>query len=197
MFSASKIREKLMLLGEEPPVSIRDWPGLNISEFRVASVLILLLRYEDEYKIVFTKRAQALRQHSGEVSFPGGRKDEEDRDLLHTALREADEEIGLKSEDVSVFGRFSIMPTISQYNLSAYIGEAVGPYDFDANPGEIDVIFEASLEALCDPSIYGMKHYDWEGKSFPMHEFQIEEHRIWGATGYMTYELLKFLSLIK
>lgn len=196
MFSVTRIRKKLEALNESPQLAIRQWPGLDLDSFQPAAVLILLIRYDDQYKVLLTKRSEKLRQHSGEVSFPGGRQDPEDENLRFTALREAEEEVGLDPNSVSIFGHFATMPTISNYNLSSFIGEICGPYSFKPNPGEIDFIFEASLKQLADPSIYQRTEYNWEGKPFPMHEFHLNEQRVWGITGYILYELMRFLEIV-
>ena len=197
MFSVSTIRQKLsLLLDESPHLAIRQWPGVDIDSFQPAAVLILLIQYENQYKVLLTKRSEKLRQHSGEISFPGGRQDPEDENLKFTALREAEEEVGLDPNVVSVFGHFATMPTISNYNLSAFIGEIPGPYHFQPNPGEIDFIFEASFKQLADPSIYQRNEYYWEGTPFPMHEFRLNDQRVWGITGYILYELMRFLEIV-
>ncbi len=196
MFSVSAIRKKLNTLDDKPRFAIREWPRLDIDSFQPAAVLILLIQYDDAYRVLLTKRSEKLRQHSGEVSFPGGRQDPEDESLEFTALREAQEEVGLDPNDVAIFGHFATMPTISNYNLSSFIGEVQGPYNFQSNPGEIDFIFEASLEEVADPSRYRRTEWDWNGTPFPMHEFQIQEQRVWGITGYILFELMSFLELV-
>ncbi len=195
MFSVYNVRQKLSTLTEIPELAIRQWPGLDLDGFQPAAVLVLLVQHDDSYKILLTKRSEKLRQHSGEVSFPGGRQDLDDKNLEFTALREAEEEVGLNPSDVSIFGHLGVMPTISNYNLSSFVGEVQGPYDFKPNPGEIDFIFEVSLEELADPSIYRRTEYDWKGTPFPMHEFHLNDQRVWGITGYMLYEFLRFLDL--
>lgn len=195
MLDKKAITKKLNALHGSPYISIQNWRNLDLSHFRDAAVLIPILRYEDSYRILFTKRSEQLRQHSGEVSFPGGRRDEEDVSLLGTALRESAEEIGLSPDDVKIHGKFCVLPTISKYNLTAFVGELEGPYVFEKNEDEIETIFEVSLLALSDPKIYSRRDSQWEGQNFPMHEFRVENQIIWGATGYILFEFLKYLGI--
>ena len=196
-FSVQTIRERLAELDDhDPHHDIREWAGLDLGGLREASVLIPLVEMPNgEFDVVLTKRAASLRQHSGEVSFPGGRRDEEDDDLVVTALREAHEEIGLMPGDVDVHGAFYYMPTISSYALTAYVGELMGPYSFVANPDEIDVLIQAPLRALADPSIYDVHEREFNGHAFEMHSCHYDDQLIWGATGLMLNALIRYLRL--
>ena len=195
-FSADSIREKLGDLGEEPRHEIRAWGDIELGELREAAVLIPLVEMPNgEFDVLLTKRSEALRQHSGEVSFPGGRRDPEDDTLVTTALREAREEVGLFEADVRVHGAFYSMPTISNYALTAYVGEVRGPYEFVPNPAEIDVLIQAPLRELADRAIYDVTQREWNGHVFDMHSFLYDGHTIWGATGLMLDAFIRFLKL--
>jgi 8-oxo-dGTP pyrophosphatase MutT (NUDIX family) len=106
---------------------------------RPAAVLIPILKDEGEYKILFTKRTNRVDAHKGQISFPGGRVDREDPSVEVTALREAEEEIGLKRTDVELLGRLDDASTIvSNYTVHPFVGLIPYPYPFVLSPEEVD-----------------------------------------------------------
>lgn len=181
-------------------------PKLDLTEFRRewlpdddltdAAVLIPLTQDESGVlQIVLTQRAASLRKHSGEMSFPGGRRDPEDDDLVATALRETHEEIDLLPADVTIYGSLMQMPTVTGYEVTVFVGEFPSPYELVPNPAEIDELVVAPLERLADPAIHRRELREWEGKEFPIHFFDYGPSEIWGATGFMLDTLLHYLGL--
>src|SRR5690554_4865127 len=113
----------------------------KLTGFCDAAVLLPIIELDGEFQLVFTKRAGSLRQHPGEISFPGGRADPEDLDLAQTALREASEEIALTPDGVQVFGSFVQMPTFTGFRVTSFVGEFTQPLSsLIINPDEIDVL---------------------------------------------------------
>lgn len=180
-------------------------PKLDLTEFRrellsdvdLADAAVLIPFTQDEHglHIVLTQRAASLRKHSGEMSFPGGRRDPEDDDLVATALRESHEEIALHPSDVEIYGALLQMPTITGYEVTVFVGEFVSPYELVPNPAEIDELVVAPLEKLADPSIHRRELREWDGNEFPIHFFDYGPTEIWGATGFMLDTLLNYLGL--
>lgn len=192
-WSPQAVRRRLATLDDRPRVSYGRIPGVDVDKLTPAAVLIPLCEVEGEMGAVFTKRPETMPEHSGEVSFPGGRLEEGDADLCHTALRETEEEIGLATVDVDVYGAFLQMPTVTGYHITAYVGEFDYPYDFEPNPREIEDLFVAPLEALADPECHRIEERAWEGQTFDIHFFDYGDHVIWGATGHMLDELLRWI----
>ncbi len=187
------IRERLRGLGEEPQVRFDRLKGIDRQALSPAGVLIPMVEVRGETRLVFTLRPETMPKHSGEVSFPGGRREEGDGDLLATALRESREEIGLEPEDVEIFGNLVTMPTVTGYEITAYVGEFPWPYELRPNPREIDELFDVPLKALADPTRQRMEERQWNGQSYRLHFYDYEGHVIWGATGYMVHLLLEYL----
>lgn len=190
-----RVRQRLGLLDSTPissygrlPKSLRQ--GLALSP---AGVLIPLTEVDGQMEVVFTKRPETMAQHSGEVSFPGGRAEEDDKDLLATALRETREEISLLEEHVHPFGALVQLPTITGYDITAFVGEFLQPYELVPAPDEIDVLFQAPLVELANESNHRVEKKSWSGVEFEIHYYSYEDFTIWGATGHMLHELLRFL----
>jgi 8-oxo-dGTP pyrophosphatase MutT (NUDIX family) len=118
-----------------------------------AAVLVPLLRVEHEWHILFTRRTSSLPEHSGQVAFPGGRSDPGDTSPEITALREAEEEINLSANDVTILGRLVELRTISNYCVFPVIGRIPWPYKFQLAREEVSRIFTIPLEWLADPII--------------------------------------------
>ncbi|TXD44265.1 CoA pyrophosphatase [Lujinxingia vulgaris] len=193
-FAPDRVRQRLGELGWEPAVHFDRVPGLEGRPLRQAAVLAPLCQVGQELHVVFTERPASMRQHSGEVSFPGGRRDPEDARLRDTALREAYEEIGLLPDDVQLYGSLVRMPTISGYEVTTFVGEFAHPYELVTNPAEIEEMFMVPLEHLADPAFQRVEKRSWDGVSYDLHFYEFEGHTIWGATGYMVSVLLDFLA---
>lgn len=191
--SPKEVRRRLATLGDQPQLSYGRIPGVDPSMLTPSAVLIPLCEVEGRMSAVFTKRPDTMPEHSGEVSFPGGRVEEDDEDLSQTALRETEEEIGLSTQDVELYGALLEMPTVTGYQITAYVGEFSHPYDFEPNPGEIEALFVAPLEELADPKNHRVERRSWGEHTFDIHYFDYEEYVIWGATGHMLDVLLGWL----
>ena len=188
------IRERLRGLGDRPRYRLfSERGGAEGIPLRPAAVLIALTEIEGEMHVVLTQRSRALKEHSGEVSFPGGKADPEDNGLLDTALREAEEEIRLMREAVTPHGILLSMPTITGYEVTAFVGEYGQPYSLSINPNEIESLLLAPLVELADPERHHIEDREFRGKRYPIHFFDIRGYTVWGATGLMVHTLLDFL----
>ncbi|PRP90161.1 putative NUDIX hydrolase [Enhygromyxa salina] len=168
-----------------------DDPG----HLRFAAVIGLLLEHEaasEGPSLVLIERSGALRQHAGQIAFPGGKPEPDDRDLLDTALREASEEVGLPRELVSVAGRLSPVPTPTGYMIVPYIGRVRAAWQPERASAEVERVLTPSLRTLMDPAIHRLTGtVDWQGQSYDLHEFAIAEPPLWGATARMVWDLLE------
>ena len=125
-------------------------PAINELPERRASVLIPLLEREGQTLLLLTKRSEKLRSHSGQVSFPGGKQDEQDQSCLETALREAREEIGLESKSVRILGCLDQIISLHFYLVTPFVG--LIPSDFEAKVDSVETesVFEVPLEFFLD-----------------------------------------------
>ena len=158
-----------------------------------AAVLIPLYEKGSEVHVVLTKRTDRVQNHRGEISFPGGRQESSDFDLASTALRETNEEIGLLPDDVEIIGRVDDIVTISNYHVTAFVGEidpAVCPYSWCRQESEVAEVLEVPLSHLLDPANLIEVPRNRNGEMLLMEAFQYHDHVIFGATARMLRNLL-------
>ena len=161
-------------------------PGLVRS-----AVLVPIYDKQGEYHILFIKRTQKVKEHKGQISFPGGAYDDKDDTLLNTALRECAEEIGLMAGDVKVLGELDDVVTQgSGYIISPFVAVIPWPYQFKANRVEIEEIIEVPISVLLDirPSQQETKVMD--GETVTSFFYHYEDRVIWGATARMLNQFL-------
>ena len=156
-----------------------------------AAVLVPLYVSNGELHAVFTKRNPDLRRHAGEISFPGGRRDE-DEELQETALREAEEEIGLASGDVEIVGALPPTGTIvTNYVIYPFVGLIEPGGRFRPNPIEVDAVVELPLPALA--AGFERKRLIRRGVPIRTGTYTVGSHFIWGATARILADLLERL----
>jgi 8-oxo-dGTP pyrophosphatase MutT (NUDIX family) len=163
-----------------------------------AAVLIPLAWYEDKWHLVFTRRTEAVEHHKGQVSFPGGACDDGETTPEATALREAEEEIGLRSADVRLLGRLNEMVTITRYRVTPVVGVMPWPYPLRPAEGEVARVFTIPLLWLADRRNLEELPFTPNGaaRPFPVvtyHEYDGEV--LWGASARMTINLLSVLGM--
>lgn len=168
-------------------------PDVNL---RCAAVLVPLAHFQNEWHILYTRRTDTVESHKGQVSFPGGACDDGETTPEETALREADEEIGLRSSDITVIGRLSRMVTISKFGVTPVVGIVRFPYAFKISGGEVARVFTIPLLWAANRNNY------WEF-SLPGSRRTIVAYHpydgelLWGATARMTVNFMKILGLIE
>jgi 8-oxo-dGTP pyrophosphatase MutT (NUDIX family) len=154
-----------------------------------AAVLVPLFVRDGAVHAVFTKRRDDLRRHAGEISFPGGREDDGDRDLTHTALREAHEEIGLAPDAVEVVGALQPTPTIATgYSVYPFVGLFEPGMEWTLSAREVEAVLELSLDDL--RAGYRRERLLRRGIPFRTDVYVVDEHLIWGATARILGDLL-------
>lgn len=154
-----------------------------------AAVLVPLYPSEKGLVAVFTRRRSDLRRHSGEMSFPGGRQDP-DESLWHTALREADEEIGLQPESVRLVGALPPIGTfVTSYAVYPFVGMIEPGTQFRASPHEVEEVIELTLADLA--AGFERKRLIRRGVPIKTPTYTVRGHLIWGATARMVEQLLE------
>jgi 8-oxo-dGTP pyrophosphatase MutT (NUDIX family) len=161
---------------------------IDVSGRTDAAVLVPLYESERELHAVFTKRREDLRRHPGEVSFPGGRRDDDDPDLLATSLREAEEEIGLPVDAVEVLGALQPTPTIATgYSVYPFVGMIDSGRAWTPSAREVAEVIELPLAALV--SGYGRRRLVRRGLPIRTDTYLVGDHLIWGATARILADL--------
>jgi 8-oxo-dGTP pyrophosphatase MutT (NUDIX family) len=163
-----------------------------------AAVLVPLLRILDEWQILFTRRTDAVADHKGQVSFPGGRADPGDKSPEFTALREAEEEIGLKPTDVHVLGRLRELPTITNYCVTPIIGVIPWPYFLHPATIEVSRVFQIPLTWLADKANHETRTRILPGTTTPIPVIYFKPYDgelLWGVSAQITVNFLTVLGL--
>lgn len=156
---------------------------------RTAAVLVPLLDYP-EPEIVLTRRADHLPQHPGQVSFPGGAAEESDASAVQTALREAQEEIGLPPGAVQPIGFLDRMDTISDYRVLPVVALVTPPIDWVLDQREVAEVFTVPLAIALDPDRYETRFFEKHGREYPVFTLKWRGHTIWGVTAAMLMNLV-------
>jgi 8-oxo-dGTP pyrophosphatase MutT (NUDIX family) len=159
-----------------------------------AAVLVPVVARVPQATILFTRRATHLKDHSGQVSFPGGRVAPADASPEATALRETREEIGLDAARVELLGRLPEYITGTGFRITPVVGILAPPFDLQADANEVEEIFEVPLAFLLDPANRQRQSREWQGKTRWFFAMPYQEHYIWGATAGMLVNLANHLS---
>jgi 8-oxo-dGTP pyrophosphatase MutT (NUDIX family) len=167
-----------------------------------ASVLVPLVERDDGLHVLLTRRTDHLHDHAGQISFPGGRSDPGDVDVVDTALRETQEEVGLPRERVQVLGPLNTYSTVSSYVVTPIVGLITPPFELALDAFEVAEAFEVPLQYLMTPAHHHRHAAEFEGVkrqflSMPWQSIdaqgQAREYFIWGATAAMLRNLYHFL----
>jgi 8-oxo-dGTP pyrophosphatase MutT (NUDIX family) len=160
---------------------------------RPAAVLVPIVQRSEALTLLFTQRTTHLKAHAGQVSFPGGRAEPGDASPEFTALREAEEEIGLSPRHVEIIGRLPDYHTRTGYIVAPIIGLLTPPFDLVPDPREVDEIFEVPLDFLLDPANHRRQTRVLQGRTVGFYEMPYEGRYIWGATAGMIVNLCRIL----
>ncbi|WP_121822231.1 NUDIX hydrolase [Halostella salina] len=156
-----------------------------------AAVLIPVVERDGEAHLLFTKRAEHLGEHPGQMSFPGGGREPEDDGLRATALREADEEIGLRADETEVMGQIDDIRTITEYSVTPFVAR-VPDREYVPNDDEVAEIAVLPVAAMLDGD-----NYDHERRDHPhygevvIHYFRVDGYTVWGATGRIVVDFFE------
>lgn len=162
-----------------------------------SAVLVPLFYHEGQWHILFALRSDEVNFHKGQVCFPGGTCQSGDASLLQTALRESEEEIGLRAEDVEILGELDDTITVtSGYIISPFVAVIPYHYPFEVNHREIKQILSVPLAALMDKANFyqGQDVQTSEGETIPMYYYRYREHTVWGATARIVKHFIELLN---
>lgn len=163
---------------------------------KCAAVLVPLAWWNNEWQLVFTRRTETVEQHKGQVSFPGGGCEMDEAMPEETALREANEEIGLVPADVRLLGRMNDIITITEYRVTPIVGVIPWPYQFRPEPAEVERIFTIPVPWLADSSNWNEQPFTPPGatRSFPVIRYHpYDGETLWGASARITQNLLRIV----
>ncbi len=166
-----------------------DALGLQAHGNREAAVLVPVTGWPAEPKLIFTERHADLKKHAGEISFPGGMSDEDDRDLEWTALRETHEEVSVSPDRVEVVGALAPVGTfVTSYRIQPFVGLVSGDQPLVPNPTEVAAILEFDIDDLVDS--YAMRRLVRRGVPIRTPTFEMDRVLIWGATARILTDFL-------
>ncbi len=175
-----------------PPGS-RAWPEdlrrKMCENLKPAGVLIPILEYRDSLSVLLTQRSADLKNHAGQVSFPGGRMESADADITVTALRETHEEVGIRPEQVDIAGYLQPMLTVTGYAVTPIVGLIQPSISLTLDHSEVEHAFEVPLSFLLDEGNQQLSEREIHGVAVPIVEFNYASMRIWGATANMLVAL--------
>ncbi len=169
-------------------------PAIHIPPARRAAVLVPLTAHPPG--VLLTRRAGHLRRHPGEVAFPGGMMDPTDAHPEAAALREANEEIGLRATDVYLVGRLPQVFTASDVHVTPVVGLIDSDVRYELAPGEVDCVFVLPMDVLRNPASPQQRQMDWQGVSHNFWVWPHAEQYIWGATASILIELAAVLATL-
>ena len=163
--------------------SEESWGSLSPSEpITPAAVLVAVIERAGALSVLLTRRAEGLARHAGQISFPGGRADPGDGSPQKTALREAEEEIGLPAARVEVLGRLDDYLVGTGYRITPVVGLVAAPPPFEADPSEVAEIFEVPLPFILDPANYRRERVTIGGVDRRFYVLPYGAYHVWGAT---------------
>jgi 8-oxo-dGTP pyrophosphatase MutT (NUDIX family) len=187
------LRERLKRTPPAFSVYGDDGTGREAAAVTAAAVLVPIVDHPSGLSVIFTKRTSHLKAHSGQVSFPGGRAEPEDPTPEFTALREAQEEIGLAMERVEVLARLPDYLTRTGFRVTPVVGLLTPPLDLTPDPREVEDVFEVPLAFLLDPKNHQRRTRQFQGRTVGYYELSYESRVIWGATAGMLINLYRQL----
>jgi 8-oxo-dGTP pyrophosphatase MutT (NUDIX family) len=154
-------------------------------KLKPAAVLMAIMETRRGAQVILTERASTLKHHPGQIAFPGGKVDASDTDAAAAALREADEEIGLRPDNVEILGCLAPHETVTGYSVSPFVGRVRAPFTPVSEMGEVAEVFSVPLAFLMDPANYRIERRRWQGAWRAFYVVPHGPYYIWGATARM------------
>jgi 8-oxo-dGTP pyrophosphatase MutT (NUDIX family) len=162
------------------------------NHYKPAAVLIPIQEREDDDYLVLTKRAERMSHHSGQVAFPGGRVDPDDRNEAEAALRESYEEIGIHPSEVQILGQLDQAEAGYGFLVTPFVGVIPASYDFVLNPAETAAVCSVPISALLTPPNFTIDQY-LSPRGNPSYHFHVNGWDVWGVTARI---IVQFLELV-
>lgn len=167
-------------------------PEVSLPENRVlrpAAVLIAVQNSESGPRIILTQRASTLKHHAGQIAFPGGKRDEQDTSLEDTALREADEEIGLHPDNVQILGRLPAHETVTGFSVTPVLGMVRATFNPKPDQNEVAEVFSTPLHHVTNTAQFSVQGRRWRGQQRRYYTVPYGPYYIWGATARILHVL--------
>ncbi len=180
-------------MARDVPLFERDERTFDVNRATVDAAVLVAITDRPEPGVILTQRPMTMRTHPGQVAFPGGRMDMGDADIVAAALREAQEEIGLRPSVARIVGLADQYRTVTGYVVTPVIAVIPADEPLLANEEEVEAIFEPPLSFLLDPANHKTKAVDWNGEARSYNEIYWADRRIWGATAAMIVNLSRRL----
>jgi len=158
-------------------------------KLNAAAVLVPIVEHSVGPTVLLTQRTKHLRSHPGQVSFPGGRVEKEDKGPVDTALRETEEEIGLHRSKVEIMGALDVYETGTGFVITPIVGIVTPGFKLELDSFEVAEAFEVPLDFFLDPANHTMDSAEWQGATRHYYDMPYEGYRIWGATAGMLVNL--------
>ncbi|MDF2186046.1 CoA pyrophosphatase [Grimontia hollisae] len=167
----------------------------GISELRPAAVMIALTERDGELHLLLTKRATHLKHHPGQISFPGGKVEESDTDIVETAIREMEEEIGVTTDRQHLLGCLAPLPTVSGYLVTPVIAFIEANYTPVLDENEVHTLFEVPLAQFLRQNAITKQAFLVRGNIYHIYAMSYEDHLIWGVTAQILHALSQQISI--
>jgi len=164
-----------------------EWSGISLRE---SAVLVPLLWRGGRAHLLFTQRPKNLRQHGGQISFPGGSREPFDPTPLHTALRETREELGIPPDRVEVLGRLDELPTITEFRIAPFVGAIPADLQYAPDPNEVEEVVEVPLDYFLEEGHLRTEKRNIGPTEREIYFYDYGRHTIWGATARIVRNLL-------
>ena len=158
-----------------------------------AAVMLLLYPKDGEFCVLLNKRSMEVEHHKGEMSFPGGARDPEDRDFEDTARRETEEEMGIARDDITILGRLDDNVTRSNFLVKVFVGTIPYPYEFRPSSVEIAEVVEIPMSVLRDPATLRWDSRIEDGNRVAVKSYGYQQHLVYGATAKILDQFLDTL----
>jgi 8-oxo-dGTP pyrophosphatase MutT (NUDIX family) len=167
---------------------------LAVMETPTPAAVLVPIVLRDEPSVLLTQRTSTLAKHAGQIAFPGGRRDPGDVDAVATALREADEEIGLRREHITPIGFLDGYRTGTGFHITPVVATVTPGFALTLQPVEVEAAFEVPLSFLMDPAHHQKHNREWRGRTRQFWAMPYGERYIWGATAGMLRNLFDRLT---
>ena len=190
---ASELADDMLWLAGAAPELIDRVRDLLPPERVPAAVLVPLVERAEGLTVLLTQRAATLKDHAGQISFPGGRIEPDDKDAWHAALREAYEEIGLMSKFVEFAGYLPDHVVITGFRVTPVVGFVNPDYQLRIAEAEVHDVFEVPLDFILDSANHKPRRRDIAGLTIEVHDIPYGQRNIWGATAGMLMTFRRML----
>ncbi len=171
--------------------------GATHSELTPAAVLFPIIMHETGHTVLLTQRTAHLKDHAGQIAFPGGRVEDDDLSPVHTALRETEEEVGLTRDRVRILGFLPEYRTGTGFCVTPVVAAVQPPFELQPDPFEVAEVFEVPLDFLLDPSNHQRHSLHYRGALRSYFAMPYGDYFIWGATAGMIRSLSERLGLLQ